>query len=295
MRKIGVLAVVMAMAFLFVGVASAEMYVEGYLGATLPTSIGQSFTVVDAPIGQAISQRDHLRYSGNSDATVLGGVKVGTWFVPEGFAGYNYPSWMRYFGFYTDFSYQNLNVRNQRLGGTDQLNINPGFAGFPATASVLNAGFINTEGMVATWAFMFVGRYGFFADSEVPFGRLQPYVGVGPALMFSTMKPKLNTQLLQNGGAFGGAVTVPTNGIVQMTPGSASSTDIALAVDAGIRYMALKNVSFDISFKWRYANPSYSFSGQDLARGTFIGAPASFTLNPTYNLLSFQAGVAYHF
>ena len=33
MKKIGVLAVVLAVAFLFVGVASAEMYVEGYLGA----------------------------------------------------------------------------------------------------------------------------------------------------------------------------------------------------------------------------------------------------------------------
>ena len=33
MKKIGVLAVALAAAFLFVGVASAEMYVEGYLGA----------------------------------------------------------------------------------------------------------------------------------------------------------------------------------------------------------------------------------------------------------------------
>ena len=32
MKKIGVLAVMLAAAFLFVGVASAEMYVEGYIG-----------------------------------------------------------------------------------------------------------------------------------------------------------------------------------------------------------------------------------------------------------------------
>ncbi|MCX5888645.1 MAG: hypothetical protein NTY36_04245 [Deltaproteobacteria bacterium] len=291
MKKIGVLAVVVAMAFLFVGVASAEMYVEGYIGGVLPTTIGQSFTVVDQPIGQIASQRDHLRYSGSVDAAVLGGVKLGTWFVPEGFAGMNYPTWMKYLGFYTDFSYQNINVRNQRLGGTDQYSLTIPKV-FSTSASFLNAGFMNSEGMAATWAFMFAGRYGFFADSEVPFGRLQPYVAVGPAIMFSSMKPKLNTQFLQ---APPNSANPPVNGFMQMSPGNASSTDIALAVDAGIRYMCLKNVSVDLSFKWRHAAPSYSFSGQDLANLTFIGAPATFTLHPTYDLFSFQLGAAYHF
>ena len=34
MKKIGVLAAALAMACLFVGVASAEMYVEGYIGGS---------------------------------------------------------------------------------------------------------------------------------------------------------------------------------------------------------------------------------------------------------------------
>ena len=107
------------------------------------------------------------------------------------------------------------------------------------------------EGTVATWAFMLAARYGFFADSEVPFGRLQPYVAVGPAIMFSSMqKPKIWTQYLRPEPAF----HLVVNSLV-MSPGNQSSVDIALAVDAGVRYMCLKNVSVDVSFKYRYANP----------------------------------------
>jgi hypothetical protein len=55
--------------------------------------------------------------------------------------------------------------------------------------------------------------------------------------------------------------------------------------------MALKNVSLDASFKYRYANPSYSYSGVIDSLGT----ANTFTFSPTYNLFSFQVGAAYHF
>jgi len=278
MKKIGVLAVVMAMAFLFVGVASAEMYVEGYLGAAQAANFGQGFTVSQTG-GFADLDQFHINTAGKSDVTPLGGIKVGTWFVKEGFAGYSgYPDWCKYFGFYTDFSFQRLFMRNQRISGSVR-DIGT-FTGPEPDALI---GQMKTEGTVATWAFMFAARYGFFADSEVPFGRLQPYVAVGPAIMFSSLKPKYGAA-----GYYGGGAAFLDSA---MSPGTQSSTNIALAVDAGLRYMALKNVSFDISFKYRYANPSFSFNGQDGADMI----PASFTLNPTLNLFSGQVGVAYHF
>ncbi len=287
MKRIGVLAVVLATAFLFAGVASAEMYIEGYVGPTWAADMGQAFSVVDSPTvaGRGFSQMEHLGFNGKSDVSVLGGVKLGTWFVPEGFAGWSgYPTWAKYFGFYTDFSYQNLTMRGQRLGGT--YFFGPNFSNPDGTSHAYSSvGQISAKGMIATWAFMFAGRYGFFPDSEVTFGRLQPYVAVGPAIMFSSLQPKLNTHaVISNDGQ-----------LLTTSSGNQGATSIALAVDAGVRYMALKNVSIDLSFKYRYAQPSYTFGAQDLAGFSFIGAPATFKLNPTYSLFSFQVGAAYHF
>ena len=123
-----------------------------------------------------------MNYPGKTDPSIIGGVKLGTWFVHDGFAGYSgFPDWMKYFGFYTDFSYQSLEMPTQRLTGFNFFN--------PGASEV--AGNPQLSGHATTWASMFAGRYGFFPDSEVPFGRLQPYVAVGPAVMFTSMDPKL--------------------------------------------------------------------------------------------------------
>lgn len=254
------------------GPAKAEMYVEGYIGGTGASSLDSKL-----PIKFGGSEADDSAFGkvpGNVSASVIGGVKVGYWFVPTGFLGYNYPDWMKYLGVYTDFSYHRLDVRNGQFGIAKFSNFGKEFDG-----NFL--GDFKSEGTVATWAFMLAGRYGFFADSEVPFGRLQPYIAVGPAIMFSTQQPKIGNIRTDQGTA-------------GMTAGSQGSTNIALAVDAGIRYMALKNVSIDLSFKYRYANPTFTYSGSAFLPGE--GAvPATFKYEPTYNLFSGQLGVAYHF
>jgi len=262
-KRIGVLAVAIAAAFLFVGAASAEMYVEAYLGGTFSSELDLSGAVSIAGVGSVSGTSNQ----GLTTApTVMGGLKIGTWFVPTGFLGYSYPDWMKYFGFYTDFSYHRLDARRQSIA-----NLPP-----PAFGNVE----LQSEGMVATWAFMLAARYGFFQDSEVPFGRLQPYVAVGPAVMFSSRDAKIS--------APGVNVNTGLNVISGAGLGSTGSTNIALAAEAGLRYMCLKNVSVDISFKYRYANPSYNFS--DIS-----GSGVSVSFQPTYNLFSGQVGVAYHF
>jgi opacity protein-like surface antigen len=271
MRKTKVALVALALLALVAGPAQGEMYVEVYAGGVMAGSLADNVFVNLPFFNQAMA----TNLPGASDPQVIGGLKLGTWFVPEGFLGYNYPAWMRYFGFYTDFSFHRLDVRNRRSACLV-------FRNFPAGPIAIDNFFLHdatfrSEGTAATWAFMFAVRYGFLKDAEVPFGRLQPYLAVGPAILWSTQQPKLFVNTGPGSQLFG----VTAQG----------SMDIALAVDVGLRYMALKNVSLDLSFKYRWANPSYSYAGHlDTQPGVI-----TYRYAPTYHLFSFQLGAAYHF
>jgi opacity protein-like surface antigen len=245
------------------GPAKAEMYLEGYLGGVFAGGMGTTATL-NYPT-DALQTITSL--PGDPNPAVIGGLKLGTWFVPTGFLGYSYPDWMKYFGFYLDFNFHRLDLKNRQGHGVDV------FDGVTSTPFPID---FKSEGTVATWAFMFAARYGFFPDSDVPFGRLQPYVAVGPAIMWSTQQPFINF--------------IPAGGV---KAGSASSVDVALAADAGLRYMCLKNVSVDLSFKYRYAKPSYSYTGVDVSLEGV--PPVTYKYQPTYNLFSVQLGAAYHF
>jgi len=197
------------------GVSHSAMWVGGEIGANF---IGSSDV--------------NLRFAGITetfkDATVkpsvLGGVTLGYDFVKEGFAGYNWPDWMKYLSFAMDFTYNKMSRAQQNL---------------PVTPASLGDRFgkdtlTRINGSMAVLTFLFMGHYGLLPDSEVPAGRLHPYLGVGPGLVFSSKD-----------------VT---------DYGSASSTDIALIVETGLRFFALKNVSLDAAFRYRWFKPEYEFT-----------------------------------
>ncbi|MEJ2093443.1 MAG: hypothetical protein P8X65_14770 [Syntrophobacterales bacterium] len=222
--------------------AQAEMFVEGYIGGSFPANASDPIlgTLDTGEAGPFT-----FNHPGSIDPAFQGGLKFGAWFERSGvLAGINFPSWMKYLGFYLDFSYHRLDFHP------------------------------------ATLAFMFAFRFGFLPDSEVPFGRLQPYVAVGPAILFSSQIPKIYA--LPGGTGF--VLKAPSN----------SSVDPALAVEAGLRWMVLKHVSLEASFKYRYAKPSYNYNSV-IGAGPGFSDLFSFNFSPTLNLLSFQMGAAYHF
>jgi len=248
--------------------AGAEMYVEAYLGGVFPAS--ESFNFGATPTS---FYTYNVNVPGKYNPAVLGGLKLGTWFVKEGFLGFNYPDWMKYFGFFLDFSYHRLDLKQQQASYREV------FAGL-ASQGQLN---FSSEGTAATLAFMFAGRYGFFPDSEVPFGRLQPYVAVGPALCFITQRPRFNFV------SFSGPFLTD-----DLDLASKSDVALALAAEAGLRWMALKNVSLDASFKYRYAQPGFTYTLSPGGNGFFV-AQHDISIEPTLHLFSFQVGAAYHF
>ena len=149
-----------------------------------------------------------------------------------------------------DLTYNRLNV-NSSAGG-----------GILAPSSRLN-------GYEVAWTFLFMAHYGFLPDSEVPSGRINPYLGVGPAVVFS--------------GASGtGNVVYPagTNPKFNSRFGD-SAVNVALVVEPGIRWMCFKNVSVDTAFRYRYAVPSWSND--------------STTLKLTLHQFAFLVRANYHF
>jgi opacity protein-like surface antigen len=97
-------------------------------------------------------------------------------------------------------------------------------------------------------------------DAEVPAGRLNPYVAVGPGILFSSMD-------------------------VGKGWGSASTVNIALVAEGGIRFMCLKNVSLDAAFRYRYSEPSYNLD----VLGVDVNA------KPELHMFSFLFRANYHF
>jgi opacity protein-like surface antigen len=275
------LTVALAVLLALPAATQAALYVEGFLGGTTAADMGNpSFHQQDLPpppapvtppntLPDGIDSFLNFRTDGATTPAVVGGVRLGIWFVPTGVLGYNYPAWMKYFGFYTDISYHKLDVNRTSCAVTDFTDAGAYNGTFP--------GSFYSKGYVVTWAFMFAGRYGFLPDEEVPFGRLQPYIGVGPAILFTAMEPKGVVYSGRNVGAYA-------------NPGSDFQVVPALAVDAGVRYMVFKNISIDLSFRYRYARPSFNFPFTDMH-----GGASNLNFYPTYNLFSGMLGVAYHF
>jgi hypothetical protein len=238
-KKMYVLGVAALMAGLLAlsGVAQSAMWVGAQLGGNFPltTNLEVSVPGLNANVSDV-----RLKPS------VIGGATIGYDFVNSGFGAYAWPDWMKYFSFAMDLTYNKLEVRGDQTVGITLNNVNFG------NVALRN---VKLDGYEVAWTFLFMAHYGFLPDSEVPGGRINPYIGVGPAVLFAGMQGN-------------------------------TGVNVALVVEPGIRWMCFSNVSVDTAMRYRYAQPSWT--------ADLLNREVTVKANPLHQL-AFLVRANYHF
>ncbi len=248
------LALVMTVLLLTPMAGKAEMYVGLYLGGNFAadsTPWWNAARVSPTKIAPLIEPRTFWIHGVQPDPAFVIGGKIGYWFSREGFLSYNYPEWMKYFGFEIQLDYHDFSW------GSQDVIISP-----------INQPFtIENDGYMITLGFLFMGRYGFLPDQKVPFGRLQPYIGVGPGVFFTRTSLNIGRDFKSTEG------------------------DLGLIVETGLRYMLYKQVSVHAAFRYRFVKVHCDADDVvfNIPFATYIPMRAKYSL---FNLL---VGVSYHF
>ena len=133
-------------------------YVGGYIGGSMVHSQDWKFGNITFPGIETPLNVSTIKFA----PSVVGGLKLGYFFQ-------SFP----WFGVELESSFNRQDVRKAAVTLSPALGVPPNDQGSVAAARLY----------VWTNAMHFMGRYGFFRDKEVPFGRLQPYVGIGPGFV----------------------------------------------------------------------------------------------------------------
>lgn len=203
-----------------------EFFVGGFCGGSFVPSTDWNYRIA----GQNTDARNMA-----IDPGVTGGIKLG-YFLDS----------CPYLGVEAEGSIGNQSQPSQTVS------LNPPLAGGPATGRVTSQSLL-----VWTMALHLVGRYGFLPDQEVPFGRLQPYVGIGP-------------------------------GLVVLYAESDSAKNFGLELEAGLRYMFTKHLGGFVEYKFS-KQWGVELESQQLAFLPSSRAEFDFTRHQVV------AGLSYHF
>jgi opacity protein-like surface antigen len=201
---------------------NGEFYAGGFLGAAFTPSQDLRYSdgfslnngLTRTPQGSA------TLFGNQFNTSLTGGVKLGYFFhrIP-------------YLGLEVESSVNNSYVNRRSLSTSRPIQ-------GASQVAVPNDFWINW-----TTALHIVGRYGFLPDKEVPFGRLQPYVGIGPA--FIVLYEEVD-----------------------------SAKNFGIDVMAGVRYMFTKHIGAFLEYKYNHqwdveieSHPFYLPNGTE-GRGT---------------------------
>jgi len=206
--------------------ALAESYFAGKFGVTLPQSLSDGKATQDGIGGLEISDQP-LKNSLNL------GVKFGHYF-----------SRAKWLGIETGLSYTTPHIKEGSLTFTG-----PGGSQTSPTLSGVHQRVITWE--VATLLFRYPGR------------RSQPYIGIGPALFFGTLKG-------------------PT------APPGQSGTAIGVNAEAGVRYFMTRHWAL-------FAEGTYNRARLGYISNDSNPAADPFGFRATYSVVTLNIGIGYHF
>jgi len=209
-----------------------EWYFGGYLGLSyLPSS--------------------DWKLAENNTSNLLGPVAKNVVYQPGPQAGLKFGRYfdsLPWFGIEVETNFSRNNIRG------NQGRLSPPQPGLGANA-IAGADWFMIWGMQAN----LLARYGFFKDKEVPFGRLQPYVGLGPGFEI----------------AYGHYD---------------SAKNFAIETLAGLRYMFSDKIGVFFEYKFSY---QFNIEYQDMPTGNKGGPPFTFVTDLPHH--RFVVGVCYHF
>jgi hypothetical protein len=207
--------------------ARAESYVAGQIGMTFPQALSGGKVTQDGIGGLDVSDQP-LKNS------LMLGAKLGHYFTRA-----------RWMGIETGLSYANPHIKQGSLTFS-------GSGGPPASTGTLSG----VDQRMIIWdvaTLMF--RY--------PKYRLQPYVGVGPALFFASLKGP-------------------------SAPPGQSGTAIGLNVEGGARYYMTRRWALFGELQYHRARIGYTSNDSDPAADPF-------GFRATYSALTASVGLSYHF
>ena len=261
--------------------ACAEWYVEGYVGGMF----GRSHLC--GPQVNNIYNQSNLNASfclptKKLSSTVTGGLKLGAWFDDQCHLPCETPSWLEHLGCYIDADFNNLDYHHgfcltPICYTTPDGNTHPGCA---------NTCF-SSCGHSTTLAFMLACRACICRTDEIPAGRFQPYLALGPAVLFVKQHAKL---LIGAHEIDDGHFALILNNTYTIEPSCCVSKHVACAaLDAGLRQMLSECFSIDYSFKYRYAPSCFSFTAATGSTGDLL------SFKHRYHQFSFQVGFGFHF
>jgi opacity protein-like surface antigen len=226
-----------------------EFYFGGFMGVSLVNSANWSFEPIQAGITKApngnLLETQCAAKNVRTDPGLAGGFKVG-YFLDS----------IPYLGFEGESSIAS-NYRPRQ-----QVTVKPPISNAPV--------FTQEQGnLIWSTAFHFVGRYGFLPDKDVPFGRLQPYIGIGP---------DVGCLFFQND----------------------SAKNFGMDGEAGVRYMITKNIGAFMEFKYikqwdvELGVQHLTSNGQRFISASPPGTPGK-TVHFDFDNQKIVCGLEYHF